>query len=394
MSLLGFKAELDLTNRQKTLCAKHAGVARHAYNWGLALCKQVILHNKANPEDKIKFPTAIDLHKLLVATVKVANPWYYEVSKCAPQEALRNLGKAFKRLNTVKGSGFPKFKNKGCHDSFYLEGSIAISGNRIKLPVIGWVKCYERLPCSTPKNVTVSRRAGRWFVSFKVEVAENTARELCEPIGVDLGVQALATCSNGFVYPNPKAYRRAKKRLARLQKQLCRRQKGGKNREKTKFKLARLHYRISNIRKDRLHKITSYLTKNHSEIWIESLNVSGMLQNHKLAAAISDCGFYEFKRQLEYKTALYGSKLYFVDQWFPSSQICSGCGARQPMPLSLRQYDCPKCGISIDRDLNAAINLLNYARIAQPCQPDDGSCSHAPSQELNSNSTAVDLGKF
>ena len=127
---------------------------------------------------------------------------------------------------------------------------------------------------------------------------------------------------------------------------------------------------------------------------MEDLNVSGMLHNHKLAAAISDCGFYEFKRQLEYKTVWYGSKLCLVDRWFPSTQLCSSCGNKQSMRLNQRQYECSICNLSIDRDLNASINLLNYARVAQPCQPDDGSCSHAPSQELNSISTPVDLGKF
>lgn len=127
---------------------------------------------------------------------------------------------------------------------------------------------------------------------------------------------------------------------------------------------------------------------------MEDLNVSGMLKNHKLAAAISDCGWHEFKRQLEYKTAWYGSKLCLVARWFPSSQLCSGCGAKQSIPLSQRQYDCSSCNLSIDRDLNALINILNYARIAQPCKSDDGNVSQDPSQELNATSTLVDLGKF
>ena len=419
-----FKTELDLNNKQKTLCARHAGTARHAYNWALALCKQLLTYNKNNPTDKIKFPTAIDLHKLLVASVKVENPWYYESSKCAPQEALRNLTKAFKRQFQVKGSGFPRFKKKNISDSFYLEGSIKTSGNKIKLPIFGWVKCHEQLPIVSPKNVTISKRAGRWFIAFKLAAAsfgENPSSQKCleklgcssaspnifqedvvptnnqalgSAIGVDLGINTLATCSNGFVAPNPKAYRKAKRKLAKLQKELCRRTKGGKNREKTKLKLAKKHYQISSIRSDTLHKLTTYLAKNHSEIWVENLNVSGMLKNHKLAAAISDCGFYEFKRQLEYKTAWYGSKLCLVDRWFPSSQLCSSCGSKQSMPLNQRQYDCGKCNLSIDRDLNASINLLNYTRIAQPCKPGDGSASQDPNQELNANFALVELGKF
>lgn len=262
----------------------------------------------------------------------------------------------------------------------------------------------------SPKNVTISKRAGRWFIAFKLEVTPTNNQTLkgekVEPVrswgspteapgvGVDLGINALATCSNGFVAPNPKAARIAKRKLAKLQKELCRRTKGGKNREKTKLKLAKCHYEISSIRSDSLHKLTTHLAKNHSEIWVEDLNVSGMLKNHKLAAAISDCGFYEFKRQLEYKTSWYGSKLCLVDRWFPSSQLCSNCGVKQSMPLKVRQYDCSSCNLSIDRDLNASINLLNYARIAQSCKPGDGSVSQDPSQELNAIFTMVDLGKF
>ena len=382
-----FKTALDLNNQQNTLCARHAGTgggsvgessptdtpSRHAYNWGLAVCKQVLAHNKINAADKIKFPTAVDLHKFLVATVKTENPWYYDVSKCAPQEALRNLSKAFKRMHQVKGSGFPRFKKKNIADSFYLEGNIHISGNKIKLPIVGWVKCHEVLPAVAPKNVTISKRAGRWFIAFRMAATPINNKTLGEKIGVDLGITALATCSNGFRVENTLAYRKAKSKLASLQKELCRRTKGGRNREKTKLKLAKKHYQISNIRSDTLRKLTTYLAKNHGEIWVEDLNVLGLLKNHKLAAAITDCGFYEFKRQMEYKTAWYGSRLCLVDRWFPSSQLCSGCGNKQSMPLSQRQYDCSVCNLSIDRDLNASINLLNYARTAQPCKPSDGS---------------------
>ena len=184
-----FKTELDLNNQQKTLCARHAGTARHSYNWGLALCKQVLAHNTAaNPQDKIKFPSSVDLHKFLVATVKAENPWYYESSKCAPQEALRNLSVAFKRMRQVKGSGFPRFKKKNVADSFYLEGSIHISGDKIKLPIIGWVKCYEVLPAVAPKNVTVSKRAGRWFVALRMAATPINNKTLGEKVGIDLGM--------------------------------------------------------------------------------------------------------------------------------------------------------------------------------------------------------------
>ena len=332
------------------MMAKHAGIARHAWNWGLATCKQIY-------ESGGKRPTAIDLHKKLVAEVKTENLWYYEVSKCAPQEALRNLDKAFKRVWKVKGTGFPKFKKKNVLDSFYLEGSIRISGNWIKLPKIGWVRSYEQLPPVKPKNVVISKRAGNWYIAFKIDVTPETTSKTRDCIGVDIGINTLATMSDGTTHPNPKSYRRAKRKLAKLQKELCRRQKGGKNREKTKLKLAKVHKCIAEVRADNLHKLTNHLAKNHGEVRIENLNVSGMLKNHKLAGAIADGGFYEFRRQLKYKCDWYGSKLTLIDQWYPSSQICSSCGHKQKMPLSKQTYECSNCGISVDRDLNAAINL-------------------------------------
>ena len=141
---------------------------------------------------------------------------------------------------------------------------------------------------------------------------------------------------------------------------LARKQKGSKNRQKAQVKLARQHKKVVQIRKDTIHKLTSWLAKNHSEIVIENLNVSGMLKNHRLASAVADCGFYEFRRQLEYKTEWYGSKLVMADRFYPSSQLCSNCQNKQKMPLSKRVYECKNCGLKIDRDLNASINLELY----------------------------------
>lgn len=353
MSQVGFKTSLRLNNEQATLASKHAGVARHAYNWGLATCFQAL-------ENKEKLPSSIDLHKKLVAEVKSVYDWYYDVSKCAPQQALRNLSQAFMNWWKHKHCQKPVFKKKGKRDSFYLEGNIRISGNRIKIPIFGWVTCDEILPTATPKNVVISKRANRWFISFKYELNHKPVPKKLDKIGVDVGVNSLATCSDGTVFANPKAYRKQKKKLARLQRSVSKKVKGSNNRKKAITKLARCHKRVSDIRKDNLHKITTYLAKNHSEVKIEDLNVSGMLKNHKLASAIADCGFFEFKRQLQYKCSWYDSKLVIVDRFFPSSQICSNCGARQKMPLKERVYNCSTCGISIDRDLNASINLVNY----------------------------------
>ncbi|WP_293112428.1 RNA-guided endonuclease TnpB family protein [Moorena sp. SIO4G3] len=357
-----------MNNFQRTLLAKHAGTARHAYNWGLALCKQILEHNKNNPSDKIKFPTDIELHKWLNRLVKPNNTWYYDVSKCAPQQALRDLRKAFrdffnKKLINGKPVGFPRFKKKYKHDSFYLDGRFKVDHFKIKVPVIGELKTYERLPQGIKvKNVTISRQADRWFISFKIEEEIKFSTKKKDVVGVDLGVKALATLSTGEVREGAKSYRRFESKLSRMQRLNRNKIKGSKNYKKAQCQIARLHKKVANIRKDTLHNLTTYLAKNHGKIVIEDLNVSGMLANHKLAKAIGDLGFYEFRRQLEYKCELYGSELIIADRWFPSSKTCSNCGCKkETLSLSERVYHCDNCGVSLDRDLNAAKNLAALA---------------------------------
>jgi len=362
--LLGFKTELHPNNQQKTLLAKNAGVARHAYNWGLWLTKNILNHNSNNPGNKLKFPSAIDLHKLLVAMVKPNNCWYYEVSKTAPQYALRYLSVAWERCFS-KVSGQPKFKKKGRDDSFTLDGAISVDFNRIKLPRIGWVKTFEILPDNvTPKSVTITKESDRWFISFKIETATTNTEKSADVVGVDLGVKSLATLSTGEVFVGAKSYRKLESKLSRLQYLNRHKTKFSNNWKKAQLKIARLHSKIAfhvaqrNIRKDTLHKLTTYLAKNHSQIVIEDLNVSGMMSNHKLAKAVADMGFYEFRRQLEYKCELYGSQLTVVDRWFPSSKTCSNCGTvKESLLLSERVFNCGHCNFSCDRDLNVALNL-------------------------------------
>jgi putative transposase len=356
--LLGFKTELKINNHQRTQLAKHCGVARHAWNWGLALTKNILDHNQTNPEDKLKFPSAVDLHKLLVAMVKPEFPWYYEVSKCAPQYALRQLSEAWKQaFKKVKKP--PKFKKKGRSDSFTVDGSLAVEHFRVKIPVVGWIKTYERLPVDQkPKSFTISRTADRWFVSWKIEIEPTNEAKLTAVVGVDLGIKALATLSTGEVFQGAKSYRKYEKKLSRLQGLNRHKIKGSSNWKKAQIQIARLHRQIASLRKDTLHKLTSYLAKNHSKIGIEDLNVSGMLANHQLAKAIADMGFYEFRRQLDYKCELYGSELVVVDRWFASSKTCSSCGTiKETLSLSERVFKCDGCGLKIDRDLNASMNL-------------------------------------
>lgn len=398
--MYGFITKIKHNNKQNTMFLKHCGTSRHAWNWGLDICIGRL-------KKKEKLPSAIDLHKLLVKDVKTENIWYYESSKCSPQQALRNLRVAFdkywkgraatlklsmdkryhkkylkqfnsgelKSLSIWHEKGFPQFKKKGIKDSFYLEGNIKIIGSKIKIPTIGWIKTYERIPSDNAKNVTISRRADSWFISFKIDeqksidVSKRKGR-----VGADIGIKTLCTLSDGKTFVNPKAYNKRKKKLCKLQRKLSRQyescknnkdEKGriiyGSNYNKTKVKIAKLHLKISNVRMDSTHKLTNYLVKNHDQIVIEDLNVSGMMKNHNLAAAIADGGFFEFKRQLIYKSEWYDSEVIIASRWFASSQTCSCCGHKQKMPLRERTFNCEICKLSIDRDLNAAINLKNYA---------------------------------
>jgi len=350
-----YRTKLDLNNQQRTLMAQHAGFARWVYNWALRLWQEAY-------KEGLK-PNASKLRKLFTNYVKPLFPWMSELSSKVYQYAFRALSDAFDRF--FKGlAKYPKFKKKYHHDSFTLDNGggkdkpIRIGGLRHKLPFIGWVNTFEALPDCNVKKVTISRQAGDWYLSFGIEVPSSPPTpKTVDVVGVDLGVNALATLSTGESFPNPKPLRKALKKLARLQRDASRKVYGSHNYKKASLKVARLHRRVANIRIDYLHKLTTYLAKNHGKVAIEDLNVSGMLKNHKLARAIADCGFYEFRRQLEYKCQRYGSELVIVDRFYPSSQLCSNCGHQQKMPLSERVYDCTQCGMNLDRDLNAAINL-------------------------------------
>lgn len=360
-----YKTELHLNNQQRTACLKHAGAARFAYNWGLG--KKIEAYKLGE-----KTPSAKDLHRELNLLKKGELSWLYEVSKCAPQEALRNLDKAyanfFRRVKTQKGkkAGFPQFKNKkGGAGSFRLTGAIRIEERLIQLPRLGKLRLKEAgyIPTSGMHvlSATVSEKAGRWYVSVQAEV------ELPDPspksdvvCGVDLGITRLATISDGAVFENPKALKRSLTKIKRLQRVVSRRKKGSANRKKAVQKLAKAHQKVANIRNHSIHQVTSFLAKTKSVVVLENLNVSGMMKNHRLAQSISDVGMYEFRRQLQYKANWYGCKLHFADRFFPSSKTCSSCGTvAAKLSLSQRTFHCATCGFEIDRDLNAAINLSN-----------------------------------
>ena len=373
MQYKSFKIRLKPNNKQTTLFQQHAGVSRHAYNQGLAYCNDLFKSGE-------KTPSAMTLHKWLVATVKKENPWYYESSKCAPQEALRDLEKAFKSFHRLqkksgyslkdkKGNlkGLPNFKKKGKKDSFYLGGAIRIENNLIKLPKIGWIRLSEKVDVTSIKNCVISRVADEWFVSFRTEYKPEYTNKKYSTVGVDLGIKTLATLSNGEVFENLKPYKNAKKKLRKQQKEVSRRfVKGTKsqsnNYKKSVLRLAKTHAQVANVRKDTLHKITTYLAKNFETVVVEDLKVSNMVKNHNLASAILDGGFYEFKTQLLYKKEWYGGNLIIANTYFPSSKLCSCCGSKKEvLKLSEREYSCTECGSILDRDFNASKNLENLA---------------------------------
>jgi len=363
--LRAYKTELDLNNQQKTACVRHAGAARFAYNWGLARKQEAFARGD-------RTPSAIDLHRELNALKKNEFSWMYAVSKCAPQEALRDLDQAFahffrrvkeKRAGRHVKVGFPRFKSrkKGL-GSFRLTGAIHVFDQAIQLPRLGLLRLKERgyLPTSDVHilSATVSEKAGRWFVSLQVEMEIPDPLPVQKPVaGVDLGISRMAQVSDGSYFENPRALKQALAKLKRLQRVVSRRQPGSANRRKAVRQLARAHYRGANIRKDALHQATTWLARTKSAIVLEDLNVNGMMKNHHLAQAIADVGLYEFRRQLQYKGAWYGCEVFLADRFFPSTKRCSQCGYEREMGLAERVYRCEMCGLVLERDLNAAINL-------------------------------------
>jgi len=375
-----YKTELKPNRIQGKALANHAGSARFAYNWGLA-------RKSESYRLTGKSPNAMELHRELNRLKKTTYPWLYEVSKCAPQEALRDLDRAFahfyrraaeKKQGKLKGKvGYPRFKTRRRGPgSFRLTGSIHVEARRVKLPCLGWIRLKEKgyLPADGTEGVhllsaTVSCRAGRWFVSLQVQQEMAVEEATGPPVGVDLGIKTLAACSYGqdnhVHYENPKALYAGARKLRSLQKKLSRQEKGSGRREKTRKKIARQHMRISCVRSDAIHKATSQIVakaKPLSErpyvVGIEDLNVSGMMKNRRLARSVADASMREFRRQLAYKCSWYGIQLVVVPRFEATSKPCSKCGwVKEDLTLSDRTFRCESCGHVADRDDNASDNI-------------------------------------
>ncbi|HRD49595.1 MAG: transposase [Candidatus Competibacter sp.] len=357
-TILTHRIELKPNPIQEALFRQCVGAARFAYNWALAEWQRQFEAGEK--------PNEAALRRQFNAIKPIEFPWILDLPKAVPQQAIKNVGRAWQRFFQKK-SKFPRFKRRGVHDSARLDngpGTFAFSGNRIRLPKIGGVRLREALRFDgKPLSATLSREADRWLIAIPVAIDRpDPVRERHATVGVDLGVSTALTLSTGEKIDSPKPLKKYLQRMKRRARQHSRKQKGSANRRQSARKLAKLHARIAHVRQDFLHQTTTALTRRFSLIGIEDLNVKGMMANDRLARAISDIGFYEFRRQLEYKAALSGGTIVVVDRWFPSSKTCSACGAYcQAMPLPVRQWTCAHCGVEHDRDINAAQNIQRVA---------------------------------
>ena len=355
--------------------ASHAGAARFAYNAGLAHVKEALNGGETADLSHYALRRWWNANKDELAVNRdTGEIWWDQNSKEAYSMGLRSLAQGFSNWSkSHKGQrkgkmvGFPKFKSKNATMRFaYSTGFTAPTASDpygLKLPRIGRVHCaenvYKRVSGARLIRISVSRRAGRWYASLTVE---REPSPVCSPkrgaVGVDLGVKNLATLSDGTVIHNPRALGTGLKALRKAQQALSRKVMGSARREKAKERVSRLYARVADVRADALNKVTTMIARSYNTVCIENLNVAGMVKNRSLARSLSDAALGEFRRQLEYKTARTGAVLRVVDRWYPSSKTCSNCGVvKAKLPLSERTFNCDACGLSLDRDLNAAINI-------------------------------------
>lgn len=354
--IISHKIRIYPNKEQEVFLKKSCGVARFAYNWGLAEWQ-----NQYKNGEK---PNYLKLKKQFNGIKRADFPFTCEVSKCCTETAFANLGKAYKNFFT-KRTKYPKFKKKGMHDSFGLDNlKFHIEGNHIKLTKMKPMRMAEEFRFEGKiMSGTVFRVADKWYISIAVDVQKDmTLPKTGKYVGVDLGVKDIAITSDGYKFANPRWINKSEKKLKRLNRELARRQRASKRRERTRLLLARQFDRVANQRKDWLHKITTFLVRNYDVISLEDLNVRGMVKNHNLAKAITNVALGEFNRQIEYKAQMYRKQIYRADRFFPSSKTCSVCGCIQDkMPLNVREWTCPECRAHHDRDINAATNLLRQA---------------------------------